>query len=807
MIALANLRNQTFNLIRKSLPALHYKTGDKFLRIYNDIAESGKISTENKVSQFTKLAEDLKGSLDKAKETVHSRNAKKDIRKHFKELPQLDFTATPNAKKQARQNRQNFKELPEFVENKMEPKEPIEEFRVIIFITLERTYNKNTAVQYIINADPIEATFRTTKTKLSLLVKARVMNHIGEDVYNYEEAVKEYRYEILHPQPVKGEEIDNPMFLGKPFTPSFLRHFQNINQQSYEDTEDVCVIKILSQHLKVTEKWLLQELEKASQTAYTTTYSKESGTTSRVLLEFCRQKNISLLGYNQNENLFVKHTQDKNGSKKYRAIVFYMFMNHFYIINDEATVRHLTQSAKEGLCISGFSVREEVETTPKVFNYYYNLSLKEVMKLGENDIVFYGCNEEADTRGPRKQYYEQIQPEILTDILKEYIRKTNDIPKIKMETRDRIKSLILKNGAKLVLEASLMDRIPVTDLMDLCKKNSIPFTNQSFSTFILQLKNQFSNQKRISFSPECKRALIDFQGHKCTLCDKVLTDETPSHIDHIRPLSNGGSNDVTNLQVLCISCHIDKTREEHGSLEHMRNDETSSCFNIQTTKLMNSRHFVKNAFTHTLPKQQKFPRGWKPYSADINKCRRNNLIYSAFDYCKFSVLDSIVRFQSSDEIVDGLYYVETDNYFPMQGNKFYTRPMIEYCLSLGIIAKNQIIYKFIPSNTIKVKYFKDLIDYMMNALDDEECIMDSHFMKKLGPNCLIGCLGRRSNTYFADPKVCYRKKVDEIGLFYQQSANPKLTSLLNFVTKTKQSKNTNTKPHHFPSTKSTTCAL
>ena len=45
----------------------------------------------------------------------------------------------------------------------MEPKEPIEEFRVIIFITLERTYNKNKAVQYIINADPIEAISRTIK--------------------------------------------------------------------------------------------------------------------------------------------------------------------------------------------------------------------------------------------------------------------------------------------------------------------------------------------------------------------------------------------------------------------------------------------------------------------------------------------------------------------------------------------------------------------------------------------------------------------------------------------------------------------
>jgi len=64
-------------------------------------------------------------------------------------------------------------------------------------------------------------------------------------------------------------------------------------------------------------------------------------------------------------------------------------------------------------------------------------------------------------------------------------------------------------------------------------------------------KKQIAGRQRF-----CCSANVD--GYICPL-DKKPFDESGYEIDHIVELCNGGSNEDTNLQALCIMCHRVKT--------------------------------------------------------------------------------------------------------------------------------------------------------------------------------------------------------------------------------------------------------
>jgi 5-methylcytosine-specific restriction endonuclease McrA len=60
--------------------------------------------------------------------------------------------------------------------------------------------------------------------------------------------------------------------------------------------------------------------------------------------------------------------------------------------------------------------------------------------------------------------------------------------------------------------------------------------------------------------------LYELQQGKCACCRKQLNKQY--HVDHIIPLIKGGTNDVLNLQLLCISCNTSKS--DRDPLEFMQ---------------------------------------------------------------------------------------------------------------------------------------------------------------------------------------------------------------------------------------------
>jgi 5-methylcytosine-specific restriction endonuclease McrA len=57
-------------------------------------------------------------------------------------------------------------------------------------------------------------------------------------------------------------------------------------------------------------------------------------------------------------------------------------------------------------------------------------------------------------------------------------------------------------------------------------------------------------------------------AYTCRACGRVVTGQA-AHVDHIRPLEEGGTDDDANLQVLCESDHGRKTREEQRKRGHL----------------------------------------------------------------------------------------------------------------------------------------------------------------------------------------------------------------------------------------------
>ena len=55
--------------------------------------------------------------------------------------------------------------------------------------------------------------------------------------------------------------------------------------------------------------------------------------------------------------------------------------------------------------------------------------------------------------------------------------------------------------------------------------------------------------------------LMNAQRGKCAVC-KASIAEGPYHLDHIKPLARGGTNQRTNLQLLCPPCNLSKSAKD-----------------------------------------------------------------------------------------------------------------------------------------------------------------------------------------------------------------------------------------------------
>jgi hypothetical protein len=63
---------------------------------------------------------------------------------------------------------------------------------------------------------------------------------------------------------------------------------------------------------------------------------------------------------------------------------------------------------------------------------------------------------------------------------------------------------------------------------------------------------------RRSVSQSRRYAILDRDGFRCRYCGSTAADGKTLHVDHIVPVSHGGSNDDSNLCAACSDCNLGK---------------------------------------------------------------------------------------------------------------------------------------------------------------------------------------------------------------------------------------------------------
>ena len=90
------------------------------------------------------------------------------------------------------------------------------------------------------------------------------------------------------------------------------------------------------------------------------------------------------------------------------------------------------------------------------------------------------------------------------------------------------------------------------------------------------------------------------------------------------------------------------------------------------------------------------------------------MLHNTENYPVFTVMDRIEKYVEKKKIKVGVYFVETDNVFPMRGNRWYHHTMIKYCLEQNIIKTSDIKYQIISSLSLRSNYFNKFIEHISN---------------------------------------------------------------------------------------------
>ena len=500
----------------------------------------------------------------------------------------------------------------------------------------------------------------------------------------------------------------------------WLKYAEGIYAKSFDDMNGQCVYELLINHLNnywttVNKEQLFAYFQSAVQNKgaeylkgepFNGTFTMDSGVNVDMLKYLCDKKHISLYGFDADDKCFVK--QPSRQKSNYRPICFYHIDCHMYLITGATEVKSIGSHREEKTTVASSLLEIEKREKKETHEYIEAESFAGALQMASNqttDSIIY-----------------LKQRDITAEVIK-YIRNTKNLPKVKAQGH-KIREIYLK-GTTIICDPNT-DDYTWKDIKAICDKAGVPFKNQQIGGLIRTLGKQFNNGQRRVLTQEEKVDIVKTQQNLCVLCDKSAKEW---QYDHRVPLNAGGSNDIENFQALCVPCHLQKTKEEAEAGDFIKYDPVASTFNKSALEIIESKHFKQWAFVERL-KEKELP-DMPVRKLDHAKCRRNIVLHSQYEWPKFSVMDSPTEYDGGD-IKCGLYFVETDNYFPFRGNGWYNYAMVKEALTANIIQSHQITHQFIASFQLPADYFKKFAEYLIDTTRENG-------LDKLIINSMVGC--------------------------------------------------------------------
>jgi hypothetical protein len=503
-----------------------------------------------------------------------------------------------------------------------------------------------------------------------------------------------------------------PMKKGVIIKNTWLKYAESIAKTAYDVTDDICVYHQLSNYFLNPpsgrpspvidgEKMSPENLYNFLLKQFPCKFAMTDGVHTNMIATIAAATKRSLYAYDFEEQCFFKQVTSVKNSN-YCPIVYYMANGHMYLLDTKEAIKSVIERSK--------SANKAVVSQEKK---------EESKKDKKDEIQVYTYGSEMDFNGIElggvncKQLPKGVHIVNKSGIILEtvsFIKNFLEVPQVSCKS-STVNSIRFKNENKEVVSIecdanTMVNQLDYKIVKGVADANGIDYVNQGIGYLVTNILNKHFKPKE--FQPDEEAEEILEEEHE----EVFKTDEMLSFFN------NNVFTNVINTKEFKTWAFIETVKE-----------------NAALNRLVNKKFEEHGEEGEEDYKQRNYP----VKKIDVNKCRRNILYFSKYDFPVFSVMDTVKTFEKNDKINVGYYYVITENVFPFRGCGWYSQPMVLFGLEEKLIDRNDIKFKLESSKTIPKEQLKKMIDVLLRAFESAPCL------QKLCINAFIGMMGKIKN--------------------------------------------------------------